>query len=592
MMGDLKFQLQHYLAEMWKRRWSILLVTWIVGVAGSLFAATAKDVYTSKATVFVDTTSLMQKIVGKDFNIVDPGVVIENVRKSMYARPNIEEVIRRTDLDLTLNDKRDWESLVETLSQEMSLKRQGRDFYNIEFSSGDPTEARNVVQALLDLFLEEGLVRSGVDSSDSESVRRYVETQLNEASERLASVEAKIAEHERRYRDELSGAPAVASEKRGVEAQLSQLEGDRLLYQQELASLRSRLAATPPQVLERVVQPPQQQRPYIPPPNGTKLPVPQGPTLEEQQYQSFQTQAGAIQGEVQQLLQRLTPQHPDVAAAQQRAANVQAQLNALAAAAQQANAALQSRQQAAIAHNAQIDAEYRNWQIENNRPLQQAQPREIYGPNPAIADLRIQIDQRQSRLTVTESQITELRKNIPQLQATLARQPEILQNYQKLQNERSKYANETERHRERLEKLIAIGDPNRQNFVEFRVIEPPQIAVTPAGPNRLVLFLGAGLMALGAGVGTAFMRIQLADNMPTMSHVKNAFDLPVLGSISMIGTAGQKTRTVVGNLAYLAVVAALITIFAWITYRYHFTLWRPNVAGLIEATGKTFASLI
>jgi len=223
MMGDLKFQLQHYLAEMWKRRWSILLVTWIVGVAGSLFAATAKDVYTSKATVFVDTTSLMQKIVGKDFNIVDPGVVIENVRKSMYARPNIEEVIRRTDLDLTLNDKRDWESLVETLSQEMSLKRQGRDFYNIEFSSGDPTEARNVVQALLDLFLEEGLVRSGVDSSDSESV--------------------------------------------------------------------------------------------IPPPNGTKLPVPQGPTLEEQQYQSFQTQAGAIQGEVQQLLQRLTPQHPDVAAA-------------------------------------------------------------------------------------------------------------------------------------------------------------------------------------------------------------------------------------------------------------------------------------
>jgi len=591
-MGELKFQLQHYLFEMWKRRWSILLVSWVVGVAGVLFAATAKDVYTSKATVFVDTTSLMQKIVGKDFNIVDPGVVIENVRKSMYARPNIEEVIRRTDLDLTLNDKRDWETLVNTLSEEMSLKRQGRDFYNIEFSSGDPGQARDVVQALLDLFLEEGLVRSGVDSGDSESVRRYVEAQLNDSSGRLDAIEAKIASHERQYRDELAGAPAVASEKRGIEGQLSQLESDRLLYQQELSSLRARLASTPPQVLERVVQPPQQQRPYIPPPNGTKVQIPQGPTPEEQQYLAFQAQAGAAQGEVQQLLQRLTPQHPDVAAAQQRAANVQAQLNSYQAAAQQANAALQARIQAAIAQNAQIDAAYRNWQIESNRPIQQAQPREIYGPNPALADIRIQIDQRQGRLTVTERQIAQLRGDIPQLQATLARQPEILQNYKKLQSERSKYAAETERHRERLEKLIAIGDPNRQNFVEFRVIEPPQIAVTPAGPNRLVLFLGAGLMALGAGVGTAFMRIQLADNMPTISHMKNSFDLPVLGSISMIGTAGQKTRTLLGNLVYLAVVAALITLFAWITYRYHVTLWRPDVSGLLEAVGKTFNSLI
>jgi len=591
-MGELKFQLQHYLSEMWKRRWSIMLVTSIVGIVGTLFAATAKDVYTSKATVFVDTTSLMQKIVGKDFNIADPGIVIENVRKSMYARPNIEEVIRRTDLDLTLNDKRDWESLVETLSTEMSLTRQGRDFYNIEFSSGNPGQARDVVQALLDLFLEEGLVRSGVDSTDSESVRRYVETQLNDSTTRLEAVEAKIAAHQREYRDELSGAPAVASEKRGIEAQLSQLEGDRLLYQQELASLRSRLAGTPPQVLERIVQPPQQQRAYIPPPSGTKVQIPQGPTIEEQQLQSFQAQAGAMQGEVQQLLQRLTPQHPDVIAAQQRAGNVQAQLNALQAAAQQARANLQARIQQAIAQNAQVDAEYRNWQIESNRPIQQAAPREIYGPNPALADLRIQIDQRQSRLTVTERQISQLRGDIPQLQATLARQPEILQVYQKLQGERNKYAAETERHRERLEKLIAIGDPNRQNFVEFRVIEPPQVAVTPAGPNRLVLFLGAGLMALGAGVGTAFMRIQMADNMPTISHLKSSFDLPVLGGISMIGTAGQKTRTVLGNLVYLAVVAGLITLFAWITYRYHVTLWRPDVTGLIEGATKTFGALI
>lgn len=464
-MGELKFQLQHYLSELWKRRWSILLVTWVVGIAGALFAATAKDVYTSKATVFVDTSSLMQKIVGRELQITDPGIQIENVRKSMYARPNIEEVIRRTDLDLTLNDKRDWESLVETLSKKMSLKRQGRDFYNIEFSSSDPEQARDVVQALLDLFLEEGLIRSGVDSSDSESVRRYVENQLREANSRLSTVESSLAGLQRQYRDELAGAPALASEKRGIEGQLSQLQSDRLLYQQELTSLRARLSSTPPQVLERIVQPPQQQRPYIPPPTSQKVPVPQGPTQEEQRYQAFAAQASTAQAEVQQLLRRLTPQHPDVAAAQQRAASVAAELAQLQAQAQQANATLQSRIQQAMAQNARVDAEYRQWQIESNRPVVQEQPREIYGPNPAIADLRAQIDQRQSRLTVTERQISNLRAEIPQLQATLARQPEILQEFNKMRSDRDKFTGEVERLTEKLETLITIGDPNRQNFV-------------------------------------------------------------------------------------------------------------------------------
>ncbi len=591
-MGELKFQLQHYLSELWKRRWSILIVSCLVGMIGSFFAASARDVYTSKATVFVDTTSLLQKIVGRDFALSDPGVVIENVRKSMYARPNIEEVIRRTDLDLKLNDKRDWESLVNTLSKEMSLKRQGQDFYNIEFSSGNPREARDVVQALLDLFLEEGLIRTVADGDDKESVRRYVEGQFNEASARLADVETRIAAHERQFREELSGASSVVSEKRSIENQLSQVESERLLYQQNLANLRSRLASTPPRIVERVEQPQQQQRPYIPPPSTAKVPVPQGPTPEQQQYLSFQAQAGAVQAEVQQLLQRLTPQHPDVAAAQQRAANVQAQLNSLQIAAQQANARLQSRIQQALAQNAQVDAEYRNWQIESNRPLPQLQAREIMGPNPVVANLRAEIGQLESRLTVADRQINQLRGQLPRLQATLARQPEAIQAQQKMQNERDKYAAETERHRERLDKLIAIGDPTRQNFVDFRVIEPPQVAVTPAGPNRLVLFLGAGFMAVGAGIGTAFMRIQMSDNMPTITHMKNAFDLPVLGSISMIGTAGQKTRTVMGNLIYLAVIAALVTIFAWVTYRYHVTLWRPDVTGLIEAVGKTFGALI
>lgn len=591
-MGELKFQLQHYIAELWKLRWSILVVTWIVGAIGGIFAMKAKDVYTSKATVFVDTGSLMRKLVGRELQVSDPGAQIDNVRKSMYARPNIEEVIRRTDLDLTLNDKRDWEALVESLSKKMELKRQGRDFYNIEFSSSNPEKSRDVVQALLDLFLEEGLIRSGVDSSDSESTRRYIEGQLDTATERLKAVEDRMAAHERQYRDELAGAPAVAGEKRSMDAELSRLQSDRLLFQQEISSLRSRLASTPPQVIDRYITRPQAQRPYVPPPTSQKVPVPTGPTPEEQRYQAFSAQAGTVEAEVQQLLQRLTPQHPDVAAAQARAANVRAQAAQLQAAAQQANAQLQQRIQQAIQINAAVDAEFRNWQIQSNAPVAVAEPEAVYKPNPAIPELRAQLDQRQTRLAVTEQQIGVVRGKLAELQSTLTRQPEIIQVYEKMRSERSKHAAEVEQLSEKMETLITIGDPNRLNLVEFRVIEPPQVAVTPAGPNRLILFIGAAMAALGAGLGLAFLRIQLSDNMPTIAHLKNAFDLPVLGGISTIAATGQNTRNVMGTTAYLTAVAASATVFAYVAYRYHFQLWRPNIEGLIEATGKTLSSLI
>jgi len=109
--------------------------------------------------------------------------------------------------------------------------------------------------------------------------------------------------------------------------------------------------------------------------------------------------------------------------------------------------------------------------------------------------------------------------------------------------------------------------------------------VTPAGPNRLLLFLGAFMLAGGSGMGLAFMRVQLSDNIPTIKHLKNSFDLPILGGVSMMEPKGAQAKKAAGNIIFLILVAAAIALFGYITYRFHFELWRPEFGNILAKIG-------
>ena len=208
-------------------------------------------------------------------------------------------------------------------------------------------------------------------------------------------------------------------------------------------------------------------------------------------------------------------------------------------------------------------------------------PRPVYGPNPAVAELRAQADDRRSRINVLERQIDAMNQEIRRVRDVMTRQPEIVQQFSRLTSAESKLLSEIGA----LENQLDVIQPSIIQAVRMKVVEPPIVPVTPAGPNRLLLFLGAFLLAGGSGIGLAFMRVQMADNLPTIRHLKQNFDLPILGGVSSIETSADNARKAAGNLVYLASVAALIAIFGYITYRYHFELWRPDFGRVFAALG-------
>ena len=579
-MGDLKFQIEHYASEMWRRKWSILLVGLLVGLLGTFFAATRPDTFASRAAIEVDENAMLNAVLPRGVPRTNTAAAIDSVRRGIYARPNLEQIVYDTDLHLTLSDRRGMEALVDNLEKKLELRRESTNYYTIEYTNNDPIVARDVVQAALDIFLEKSQNVAGPNENNL-AAREFLEGKLASANTSLAEVEAAVAEYQREHGDAIRGTNAVQNELRSLTAQITDLNSDRDLLRGELSNLQTRLASTQAEIIVRYEQQPQQVRQQTPPPIRPNVIVPQGPTPEQGQADAFQRQLGALQGELNTLLERLTPQHPDVQTMQTRMNAAQRQYAELQAAAQAANARLQGQIAAANQQLTNYENEFRNWQIDSSRPIPQLAPRPVYGPNQAVAEIRAQIADRLSRINVVENQIARANEDMRRVRAIMAKQPEIVQQFSKLEAKETKLLSEVASWENQ---LAAIQPTNVQGF-RMDVIEPPLAPVTPAGPNRLLLFLGAFLLAGGSGMGLAFMRVQLADNIPTIKHLKNNFDLPILGGVSMMEAKGAQGKRAASNIIFLVLVAAAIALFGYITYRFHFELWRPDFSGLLTKIG-------
>ena len=66
-----------------------------------------------------------------------------------------------------------------------------------------------------------------------------------------------------------------------------------------------------------------------------------------------------------------------------------------------------------------------------------------------------------------------------------------------------------------------------------RIIDPPETPIVPSAPNRPLLLSIVLVAGIGAGIAVALFLAQMEDCFGTIQSLRNAFTLPVLGSISI-----------------------------------------------------------
>jgi hypothetical protein len=82
----------------------------------------------------------------------------------------------------------------------------------------------------------------------------------------------------------------------------------------------------------------------------------------------------------------------------------------------------------------------------------------------------------------------------------------------------------------------------KTSLLKFRVIDPASQPTVPATPNRPLLLTLMLMVAVGAGIGVAFVVGQIQGTFPTQGRLEQASGLRVLGTVSAIFTPVQRAR--------------------------------------------------
>ncbi len=523
-MKEMPPDLVSYAAQAWRRRWPALGITAAVCMIGWLVIALLPYKYQASTRIYVDTQSLLSPLMkgmAVDVNL-DQQVAI--MQRTLLSRPNLESVMRATDLDLAADTPSRHEAVLLGLLDNTAVGAEGgRNLFKVSFEHQDPQLAKRVVQSLLTIFVESNL---GANRRDMEQARLFIEEQIRAYEVKLKAAEDRLAKFKQANL-------ALLPENGSYSTIVAEGHAVLLRLREELADARTRSAAltqqlrTVPQFLDVETAP----RVIV---AGQSLP----PRLE------LDARIAEMQRRLDELRLIYTEQHPDMI--------------------------LTRRTLAAL-----MEERRKTPSDGGGRPLSEQVPNPLYEQlKLRLVDAETQVEMLARRLAnqeVVVAEIEEKAKLAPDVEAAhvaLNRDYNVIkENYEQLLERRESA------------RLSQEMDSRADKIIQFRIIEPPIVPLNPSGPNKALLATLVLIAGLGAGGLAAVALAYQAEAFGSPRQLRDAFDMPVLGSVSAsVSAVAQRDERAsvmlfgLGMAAVLAAYGGLVLLFGGYAARFIETL--------------------
>jgi polysaccharide chain length determinant protein (PEP-CTERM system associated) len=469
---------------MWQRRWIGLAVAWLVAIIGAIIVFRLPDKYEASARVYVDTQSLLQPLMAGMAITPDAGGQVALLSRLLLTRPNIERIVRKSDLD-TAAGRNATELVDETLGS-LSIGRAGGDnIYTIAFRYPDGRKARDVVQAALSTFIEQSLgrTRSGTDSA-----RKFVDDQIKDYEAKLRESEAKMQAFRLKYmgllgssgRDYVSQMGALTEQIKDTRVELRVAEQTRDGIRKQLEEQTQR----PPGAAPR--------RPAV------AISTPElDARINEQQRQ------------LDELLRKYTDQHPDVISTKRLITQL-----------------LEERKR-------EIEARI--------RAASDGDPGSPYSGDPVAQQLKVALNDAEANITATKARLAEYEARYNQFKGSAESLPRIDMEYTQLDRDYGIMKRQYESLVARRETASLTGKLEDAGVAEFRIIDPPRVTPNPVAPNRLLLLGAVVLVSLLAGLAVSWLVSQIRPTFHDGRSLREIAQRPLIGMVSILPTHGLRT---------------------------------------------------
>jgi len=203
-MQETLAQIYVYVLGVWRHRWLALVVAWLVSMSGWLWVWQMPEAYVASARVYVDTNSVLRPLLRG--LTIQPNINqrIVMMSRTLLSRPNLEKLMRMTDLDLTVNSDAERDALLSKLASSISLtgERGNSSLYSISVRHQDRDTAKRIAQSLITVFIESSLSGKREDSSNAQD---FLDVQISEYEQRLIDAENRLAHFKQENVDVLPG---------------------------------------------------------------------------------------------------------------------------------------------------------------------------------------------------------------------------------------------------------------------------------------------------------------------------------------------------------------------------------------------------
>jgi polysaccharide chain length determinant protein (PEP-CTERM system associated) len=502
-MDPIRLLLRQYINAAWRRRWTGVVVAWLVCACGWAAVAFIPNEFESSARLYVDADAVLTPLLSGIAADSAPQSQLELIQRTLLSRPNLEKVISKTDLDLTVANPSDRERLIKRLSNDIRVVPQTRNLFTITYRDRSPKMAHDVVQTLLTIFVESA---TGGNRTDMENARRFLEHQISSYEQQLRAAEKRRLDFRSKYIElfpndvNLStfGIEQVRSQIRTLEGQLQDAISKR-------DALKTEVEKTP-----------------------TLLVVENTTAATAMAASGGQTRLAQAQEQLRDLLLKDTDQHPDVIAQKK------------------------------------LIAELKSVPEKANQPVN---PTTVPGgdvkrsvPNPIYDSLKVRLVDADSAVSSLQRQLDEATRVKDRLEKFQVEQPGLLAEFQNMDRDYGVLRKNYEELLGRLQSAnIAQAADTQADKVKLQIVDPPEIPRIAVAPNRVLLLSAVLVSGMGAAVVIVLLLSQLDRSFSTVDDLRN-LGLPVLGGISVIRTRSIFRRMMV-FMRFATALGVLVLIY-------------------------------
>ena len=503
-MQEILKRLMDDLRGSWRFRRYALVAAWVVCLAAWAAVFAMPDQYRASARVFVDTRTALDRYV-KDLAIQqDLSAQINFVRQSLLSRPQLERVIRETDLNLRPKTPEARVKLVDALLRDIKITASdagtGGLVFTLTYEDRDRQISLRVVELLMNTFVEEVL---GGKRSGAEVGQKFLQEQIEEYEQRLREAEDRLADFKRRNVGLMPGAQGDYFTR--LQAELAGVEKTRA----DLA-----VAVTSRDELDRQLRGVASSR---------STPSAVATTSET----SLRMQEA--QQRLDNLLLQYTEKHPDVLALRETIVQLEQRRQA---------------ELAALRGGSQLPAGSAS--------------------SPVVQSIQLAINKADVEIAGMRARIAEGQRNVAELRKLVDTAPEVEAEFTRLNRDydvmRERYAAFVDR-----AERAKIGDQAEEtDAVRFEVLDPPAAKLEPVAPNRPLLLAGGLLLGLAAGGALAFIIHQLRPVFTSSRVLGDVTGLPVLGVVSETWLDKHRMRRRAELIRYSVAAGSLLVVFVCI----------------------------